>query len=76
MKSIQGTEIKFTPKNRSVARYLLGGIIFGLGWALTGACPGPMFILVGHGVGVMLVVIASALAGTFTYGVVRDRLPH
>ena len=76
MRSLQGTEISFTPKNRSIARYLLGGIIFGLGWALTGACPGPMFILVGHGVGVMLVVIASAIAGTFVYGLVRDKLPH
>lgn len=76
MRSLQGSEISFTPKNRSIARYLLGGIIFGLGWALTGACPGPMFILVGHGVGVMLVVIASAIAGTFAYGLVRDKLPH
>lgn len=76
MKSILGTEISIPPKNRSIARYLLGGIIFGLGWALTGACPGPMFILVGHGVGVMLVVIASALLGTFTYGLVRHKLPH
>lgn len=76
MRSLEGSEIRFTPKNRSIARYLLGGIIFGLGWALTGACPGPMFILVGHGVGVMLVVIASAIAGTFVYGIVRDKLPH
>lgn len=76
MRSLEGSEIRFTPKNRSIARYLLGGIIFGLGWALTGACPGPMFILVGHGVGVMLVVIASAIAGTFVYGLVRDKLPH
>jgi uncharacterized membrane protein YedE/YeeE len=76
MRSLKGSEISFTPKNRSIARYLLGGIIFGLGWALTGACPGPMFILVGHGVGVMLVVIASAIAGTFVYGLVKDKLPH
>jgi hypothetical protein len=76
MKSLVGTEISFTPKNRGIARYLIGGIIFGLGWALTGACPGPMFVLVGHGVGVMLVVIASATVGTFTYGVLRDKLPH
>jgi len=76
MKSQLGTEISFTPKNRSIARYLFGGIIFGLGWALTGACPGPMFILVGHGVGVMLVVIVSAILGTFTYGVLRGKLPH
>ena len=76
MKSILGTEINFTPKAKSVSRYLLGGIIFGLGWALTGACPGPMFILIGHGVGVILVVVASAVAGTFAYGLLRDKLPH
>jgi hypothetical protein len=76
MKSLVGKEISFTPKKRGIARYLIGGIIFGLGWALTGACPGPMFVLVGHGVGVMLVVIASATVGTFTYGVLRDKLPH
>lgn len=76
MKSILGTVINIPPKARSIARYLFGGIIFGLGWALTGACPGPMFILVGHGVGVMLVVIASAVLGTFTYGLLRDKLPH
>ena len=76
LNSISGDEIKISPKNPSVARYLFGGIIFGLGWALTGACPGPMFILVGQGVGVMLVVIASAIAGTFAYGLVRNKLPH
>jgi len=76
LKSILGTEINIPPKNRSVARYLLGGIIFGLGWALTGACPGPMFILVGHGIGVILVEIASATLGTFAYGLLRDKLPH
>lgn len=76
MKSTLGTEINIPPKAKSVSRYLIGGIIFGLGWALTGACPGPMFILIGHGVGVILVVIVSAIAGTFTYGLVRDKLPH
>lgn len=76
MKSIEGTEIKFTPKQMSYARYLIGGTIFGLGWAMTGACPGPMFTLVGNGVLVMLVVILSATFGTFMYGVLRDKLPH
>lgn len=75
-RSIEGTEIKFTPKAKSVARYLIGGTIFGLGWAMTGACPGPMFTLVGNGVLVMLVVIASATFGTFVYGLIRDKLPH
>src|SRR4029077_4230598 len=57
-------------------RYLAGGTIFGLGWALTGACPGPLVALVGAGTPVMLVVILSALMGTWTYGRLRPRLPH
>ena len=76
VKNILGNSIKFEPKARSVARYLLGGTIFGLGWALTGACPGPMFILLGHGFITILVVIAAAILGTFTYGMLRNRLPH
>ena len=76
LKTLYGTPIVVEPKKKGVSRNLIGGIIFGLGWALTGACPGPMFILVGHGVGVILVVIASATVGTFTYGLVRDKLPH
>lgn len=57
-------------------RYLAGGFIFGLGWALTGACPGPLVALVGTGVPVMLVAILSALMGTWTYGALRPKLPH
>ena len=76
LKSIEGKEITFNPKNMSIPRYLFGGTIFGLGWALTGACPGPMFTLVGYGWGVFLVVIASAMLGTFAYGLLRDKLPH
>ncbi len=76
IKSINGEEIKIADKNYSIPRYLIGGIIFGLGWALTGACPGPMFVLVGNGFLVMLVAIASAIAGTYVYGAVRHKLPH
>ncbi len=57
-------------------RYVVGGTIFGLGWALTGACPGPLVALVGGGVPVMLVALVSALAGTWVYGLLRPRLPH
>ena len=56
--------------------YLLGGIIFGLGWAMTGACPGPLFINAGAGYYVFFIAIASAILGTFVYGVFKDRLPH
>ncbi|MEN7548851.1 DUF6691 family protein [Rapidithrix thailandica] len=76
LRGIEGQQITFNPKAKSIARYLFGGIIFGCGWALTGACPGPMFILVGRGIGVFLVIIASALAGTFVYGLLRSKLPH
>ena len=57
-------------------RYLIGGTTFGLGWALTGACPGPLVALIGSGVPVMIVALVSALAGTWTYGLLRPRLPH
>jgi uncharacterized membrane protein YedE/YeeE len=60
----------------SGVRYVAGGMLFGVGWALTGACPGPLVALVGAGMPVMLVAIASALAGTWTYGYLRPRLPH
>jgi len=74
--SLEGSEIKFVPKNMSIPRYLFGGIIFGLGWAMTGACPGPMFTIVGHGVFSILLVILSATLGTYVYGVIRSKLPH
>jgi len=57
-------------------RFWIGGTIFGLGWALTGACPGPLFVLIGGGVTVMTVAVFSALAGTWTYGHLRSKLPH
>ncbi|MEP0213532.1 MAG: DUF6691 family protein [Cellulophaga sp.] len=76
LKSIHGEEIKFIPKNKSISRYLFGGIIFGLGWALAGACPGPMFTLVGAGFAPILIVIAFSILGTFLYGILRDKLPH
>ena len=76
VKTVNGDPINFEPKNRSFIRYIVGGTIFGLGWALTGACPGPMFILLGHGFVTILVVIAAALLGTFTYGLLKDKLPH
>lgn len=76
MKSMSGDEIVIQPKEFSIPRYLIGGTIFGLGWAMTGACPGPMFILVGNGVYVILVAIASGLLGTFVYGKIKHKLPH
>lgn len=77
LKTISGEPIAIPPKTLGLGvRYAVGGTIFGLGWALTGACPGPLFALVGNGVTVMIVAIGSALAGTWLYGFLRPRLPH
>ena len=72
-----GTPLGLAPKRLGTGvQYLAGGTMFGLGWALTGACPGPLVALVGAGTPVMLVAILSALVGTWTYGQLRPRLPH
>jgi len=77
VKTISGEPITIPPKSMGLGvRYAVGGTIFGLGWALAGACPGPLFALVGNGVSVMIVAIASALAGTWLYALLRPRLPH
>ncbi len=76
VKSVYGDPIAITPKEKTNTRYLLGGILFGLGWALAGACPGPMFTLVGAGFLPVLVVLVFAILGTFIYGLFKDRLPH
>lgn len=76
LKSVEGKEIVFTPKDKTVPRYLIGGFIFGLGWALAGICPGPMFILLGSGYTVLIVFLSTAMFGTFLYGLLRKYLPH
>jgi len=77
LKDAQGNPISIPPKDPSqVRRYIIGGSMFGLGWALLGACPGPMFALLGSGLTIMLIPILAAVAGTYTYGVLRDKLPH
>lgn len=76
LKDFSGNPIMFYPKDRSVARYLIGGTIFGLGWALSGACPGPMVVNIGYGYLPMVIVFFFAIVGTYLYGLVKDRLPH
>jgi len=77
LKSASGESISISRRPLGAGiRYAAGGTIFGLGWALTGACPGPLFALVGDGVSVMIVAVFSALAGTWVYGWLRPRLPH
>jgi uncharacterized membrane protein YedE/YeeE len=76
IKSFYGEEINFNTKEKTLSRYIIGGIIFGLGWALAGACPGPMFTLIGVGYFPIIIVIISSIIGTFIYGLLRDKLPH
>jgi uncharacterized membrane protein YedE/YeeE len=77
LESVTGERIAIPRKTLgSGIQYAVGGTIFGLGWALTGACPGPLFALIGNGVTVMVVSVVSALAGTWVYGWARPRLPH
>lgn len=76
LKDYSGTPICIPEKEPSTARYLLGGLIFGLGWALVGSCPGPIFILLGAGFSSVILVFLGALVGTFLYGVLKNKLPH
>ncbi|VAW10128.1 FIG00693950: hypothetical protein [hydrothermal vent metagenome] len=76
VKNIDGENINIHDKNKGFARYIIGGTIFGFGWALAGACPGPMYILLGTGVFSMFIAIAAAIFGTFIYGVLMNKLPH
>ena len=76
MKTVEGNKIVIRDKNKTIPRYLIGGFIFGLGWAIAGACPAPMFILLGAGYTVFVVYLLAAMTGTFVYGMLRKRLPH
>ncbi|MBL7939373.1 MAG: YeeE/YedE family protein [Flavobacteriales bacterium] len=74
-KTIYGEEIHI-PKKEFNKGQIYGGLMFGLGWAITGACPGPLFAQVGAGFGVIIVTFVSAVAGTWVYGLIREKLPH
>lgn len=76
IKSVFGEDIKIEAKEKAFVRYLIGGALFGLGWALTGACPGPLFALIGSGFWMVGIVIISSILGTFLYGVLKKKLPH
>jgi len=76
IKSFFGEQIVISPKEKNTKGNIIGGIIFGLGWALAGACPGPMFTLIGAGYIPILIVIIAAVFGTFIYGLLQNKLPH
>jgi uncharacterized membrane protein YedE/YeeE len=76
IRDFRGNPILFHPKEKSVTRYLVGGIIFGLGWALSGACPGPMVVNIGYGFLPMVIVFIFAIVGTYFYGYFKGKLPH
>lgn len=75
-KNVDGEIIQIADKEKGSFRYWIGGLLFGLGWALAGACPGPIFILLGAGFLPVVLVLLGALLGTFIYGLMKDNLPH
>ena len=76
LKDIEGNPIIIQDKEKGNMRYWIGGILFGLGWAMVGACPGPIFILLGAGFWSVGLVLFGAVFGTFLCGLVKDKLPH
>ena len=75
-KDITGQPIVIPDKAKGFKNYIIGGILFGLGWGLVGTCPGPMYILIGAGYWAIGIVLLGALLGTYLYGALKDKLPH
>ncbi len=75
IKTIHGETVEFQPKKFNKGQ-VIGGLIFGLGWAITGACPGPLFAQIGSGTTAVIITLLSAIAGTWVYGYFREKLPH
>lgn len=75
IKTLQGEKIEIQPKTFSKGQ-IYGGLLFGFGWAITGACPGPLFAQIGTGATVIIVTLISAIFGTWVYGLIKDKLPH
>ena len=76
IKDIDGNLLTIQDKEKGSARYWIGGVLFGLGWAMVGSCPGPIFILLGAGFISVGLILIGAVVGTFLYGVLKDKLPH
>jgi uncharacterized membrane protein YedE/YeeE len=75
IKTLDGEPVMLHPKTFNKGQ-VYGGLIFGLGWAVTGACPGPLFAQIGTGATVIVVTLLSAIAGTWVYGRFSNQLPH
>lgn len=75
IKTLDGETVVFNPKKFQKGQ-IFGGLIFGLGWAITGACPGPLFAQIGSGYVVIIATLLSAIAGTWTYGYFKEKLPN
>jgi len=75
IKTLKGEDIVFSERPLNKGN-VIGGLLFGFGWALTGACPGPIYGLIGSGYTVFIVALGSAVLGTYTYGLLKDKLPH
>lgn len=76
IRTLKGTLVQYMPKKLNFTRFLVGGSIFGLGWALIGACPGPIYVMIGNGYAIFVLVLLGAVIGTFIYGSVKQKLPH
>ena len=75
LRSVKGEAIRLAPKELNKGT-VIGGLMFGFGWAMTGACPGPLYVLIGSGYSIVVVALISAVLGTYTYGILKERLPH
>ncbi|MBA6157167.1 YeeE/YedE family protein [Tenacibaculum sp. S7007] len=76
IKDYLGNQITIKEKKKGFIKTLVGGTIFGLGWALAGACPAPIFVLIGHGIFPIMIVLIGAMLGTFIYGLLSNKLPN
>jgi len=76
IKDIHGNPIALPNKDKGFTNYIVGGILFGLGWGLVGTCPGPIFILIGAGFWGIGIVLLGSLIGTYLYGILKSKLPH
>ena len=76
IRSIEGNVIEVKDKAPNYKSAYLGGTLFGLGWAMTGACPGPLYALIGSGTTIMVLAVVAGIIGVYVYAALRDRLPH